>query len=1002
MTTQPTNLPVPSESYRDLKYNAGKFDEVITSFAEWYIDRFGNKHYTVQGLKALFDSKIHEWDQIFQQFLVSSGYQFLGDYVDGPLTFTDRNQYIRYDGQYWKLNAETDLDFTTTGADATSWATDVTHLSLIDGDVLRQELASENGFSLIGSSKSIASLKNVKPSYNYQLQPVRGFYDDTPGVGGGMFVANLASEYDIDHWMVFPSGSAEYVWVRQEREKGRTVLNCGARENGDITTFLQLAASNGWTVYQDNPYDVKTVGGISINVGVAIRGDEATTGRIVLDSTTSDEIFNPSKINDCWFRAEYARFGAQTCVSNTPYVVGASMTDSATQLTDIDLFKCDLLDIGSSADMYYGKEFNIRVMDLSIEVSKSMSDKIVSTGRENMRGIMRTSCSYANTQAPSKLQQSINAIKQSTGTIKIAVYGDSTVDGYNTTGWTANPVDSNGNAIGNTNHNTQSPNSWATQLNTKLKTVNENVSVYNAGYGSRAIQDGWAINNYDAAITNNPYYGKCDYCLVAFGLNDRARAGWDADTYKQKYIELIAFIRSKGTEPIVVSSDPTNRNDGGPSFKQYREDLISLQKVIAEETNCGYIDMFSYMSSVQNWTALQSDGIHFGDTGNTRKSDYVLSLFNRSNEYALTATSKRYGRSLISGNIVKAYMPAMGNQDIAKFTGQILNQKIVENHFYNTNLASSAEVDFYAGVSHSVVSLNTFRNVSSKFMSLENSGGQEYLSTVGTAANSNSWFFDDGAVNNYGVYFKGDVSSFNGNTITNHQSLPSDQFCALWSEANRGAGGYLGSQNPVGNSMCNNIVDIQCPTYNGQYWRPFESPSVDFASVFAGNVFLGGSLREIAGNQNIMALNSFINVSFAKGVELRSKVNGNTVASISNGVLTDARETTAACNKDGSNINTLAIPAPWDSVDRGEWVLQVRAVASPSNNNNWQTFMITANPNTQTVTQSSGRLATNTSDSAFKNIIFNVAITSGGMTLTSIGGNSDTVNVTYKWVDARR
>ncbi|MCE1407197.1 hypothetical protein LWU47_17525, partial [Enterobacter hormaechei] len=66
MATTPTNLPVPSESYRDLKYNAGKFDEVITSFAEWYIDRFGNKHYTVQGLKALFDSKIYEWDQIFQ------------------------------------------------------------------------------------------------------------------------------------------------------------------------------------------------------------------------------------------------------------------------------------------------------------------------------------------------------------------------------------------------------------------------------------------------------------------------------------------------------------------------------------------------------------------------------------------------------------------------------------------------------------------------------------------------------------------------------------------------------------------------------------------------------------------------------------------------------------------------------------------------------------------------------------------------------------------------
>lgn len=90
------------------------------------------------------------WEVRFQKFLLSAGYQFLGDYEDGPLQFSARNQYIRYDGQYYRLNADTDIGFTTTGTDAASFANDVTHFVLMDGDTLRQELASETGASLIG------------------------------------------------------------------------------------------------------------------------------------------------------------------------------------------------------------------------------------------------------------------------------------------------------------------------------------------------------------------------------------------------------------------------------------------------------------------------------------------------------------------------------------------------------------------------------------------------------------------------------------------------------------------------------------------------------------------------------------------------------------------------------------------------------------------------------------------------------------------------------------
>ncbi|HFF8963730.1 TPA: hypothetical protein ACGE5Z_001414, partial [Klebsiella pneumoniae] len=81
----------------------------------------------------------------FQTFLDSSGYVFLGDYENGPFQFSARNQYIRYNNQYYRLNAATDVGFTTTGTDATSFTNDVTHFVLMDGDTLRQNLGSGEG-----------------------------------------------------------------------------------------------------------------------------------------------------------------------------------------------------------------------------------------------------------------------------------------------------------------------------------------------------------------------------------------------------------------------------------------------------------------------------------------------------------------------------------------------------------------------------------------------------------------------------------------------------------------------------------------------------------------------------------------------------------------------------------------------------------------------------------------------------------------------------------------
>ena len=138
----PTQVPVPSTDIRNAVFAGAKLDEEVTGTGEFYTDRLGVKRLTNTGRNNQFDAAQLDRANRFEQFLLSSGYVFLGDYEDGPFQFSARNQYIRYDNQYYRLNAATDVGFTTTGTDATSFANDVTHFVLMDGDTLRQNLGS--------------------------------------------------------------------------------------------------------------------------------------------------------------------------------------------------------------------------------------------------------------------------------------------------------------------------------------------------------------------------------------------------------------------------------------------------------------------------------------------------------------------------------------------------------------------------------------------------------------------------------------------------------------------------------------------------------------------------------------------------------------------------------------------------------------------------------------------------------------------------------------------
>lgn len=177
MATTPTNKPIPSEDPRDLKFNAGKIDEEVNGSADYYADRFGVQRLTNTGRNNQFqvqmtqqaDDWLEQFNQQnsdFQQFLLNSGYQFLGDYESGPYTITALNQIIRYQNEFWRLNASTNPPYTTTGVNSTSWTTDVTHLVSVGDATLRQELSS------IGSGKGADFLPlsqggSVQDAINY-------------------------------------------------------------------------------------------------------------------------------------------------------------------------------------------------------------------------------------------------------------------------------------------------------------------------------------------------------------------------------------------------------------------------------------------------------------------------------------------------------------------------------------------------------------------------------------------------------------------------------------------------------------------------------------------------------------------------------------------------------------------------------------------------------------------------------------------------------------------
>lgn len=142
MATIPTQNPVPSEAAIDLKFNAGKIDEFVTSFILKYTDRLGREHLTIEGIRDIVEKAIKEFGWVtIDSFEIGATLTNSSE----VLRWESNGEYYRWDGSFPKVVPSGSTPTASGGIGTGKW------LSIGDA-ALRGNLISDHGDSFINMS----------------------------------------------------------------------------------------------------------------------------------------------------------------------------------------------------------------------------------------------------------------------------------------------------------------------------------------------------------------------------------------------------------------------------------------------------------------------------------------------------------------------------------------------------------------------------------------------------------------------------------------------------------------------------------------------------------------------------------------------------------------------------------------------------------------------------------------------------------------------------------
>lgn len=213
----------------------------------------------------------------------------------------------------------------------------------------------------------------------------------------------------------------------------------------------------------------------------------------------------------------------------------------------------------------------------------------------------------------------------------IAFYGDSTVDGNNTTGYVANTL----------GKDSQSPNTFCKKLETNLRSAagNNKLRVYNAGFSGK--DSAFGVANINAEFGIGTDYSDVKMVGIGWGINDRLNYS-DTKAYREGFkaniISQINWFYSKGIQPFLLTTQAiVSPNVDTQYAKQYplrtAEAINSIANEVKRELSVEYnlelIDINKFterflLYSPTDIATLIPDRLHFGDIGHQYEADLIF------------------------------------------------------------------------------------------------------------------------------------------------------------------------------------------------------------------------------------------------------------------------------------------------------------------------------------------------------------------------------------------
>lgn len=200
----------------------------------------------------------------------------------------------------------------------------------------------------------------------------------------------------------------------------------------------------------------------------------------------------------------------------------------------------------------------------------------------------------------------------------IVMLGDSTTDGYRTSGYSGNVLESL----------TPKPKTYTEILNgivNDQKGYGFNHKFYNRGFSGKTIA--WLKDNLDAVLA--PITEKIDYAIISMGINDSVYQKANIQPFEENHIDIVKRLKSKGIKPILMSTQAQfeNYNRFGSKINSIAD---TLKRDLAKELGIPFIDYNAGTRNILNNSeysvkALIPDMCHFGDLGHQKSAEFLAS-----------------------------------------------------------------------------------------------------------------------------------------------------------------------------------------------------------------------------------------------------------------------------------------------------------------------------------------------------------------------------------------